>query len=386
MKFVPSDELKPGMRLAKPIYNKNGVLLFDRNTQLTIPGINSITNFGLIGIYILEPAEPLPPLSQEDIEFEQAQTIYMFKLRSVLEQIEKRGRLDKELSSLIDDILRKYGALDHRVNFNQNLRSADDYALKHAISTAILCAMISHRMGMTKRIQQILVAAALLYDFGYRFVPRTILAKADEEMSASDRDTIQLSLEKGLSFLYMYNTEYDFMKKAVTLCEYYIYSSSETHSVKRPDPSIISLMNILKVADIFDQTTGMMINHAPESEIMAMRKLEQDKDNYDSKIVRALAQCIHVVPAGASVDLSTKEKAIVLEENPTDYIHPLILTLRSYQVINLADPAEAKKLQIVDLMKTMDNRIAIDEDTLKQFVADAKIKKTADRFRMGLRK
>ena len=141
MKFVPSDELKPGMRLAKPIYNKNGVLLFDRDTRLTLPGINSISNFGLIGIYILEPAEPLPPLTKEDIEFEQSQTVYMFKLRNVLDQIERKEKLGTELRSLIDDILLKYGSLSYRVNFNQNLRSADDFVYKHAISTAILCAL-----------------------------------------------------------------------------------------------------------------------------------------------------------------------------------------------------------------------------------------------------
>ena len=81
MKFVKTDDLKAGMRLAKPIYNKNGVLLYDRNSTLTAPGIVSIRNFGLFGIYILEPAEPVPPLSREDLEFEQLQTIYMFKLR-----------------------------------------------------------------------------------------------------------------------------------------------------------------------------------------------------------------------------------------------------------------------------------------------------------------
>ena len=59
MIFVKTDKLKPGMRLAKPIYNKHGVLLYDRDTKLTLAGINSITNFGLIGIFILEDAEPL---------------------------------------------------------------------------------------------------------------------------------------------------------------------------------------------------------------------------------------------------------------------------------------------------------------------------------------
>ena len=78
MQFVKTADLKPGMRLAKPIYNKMGVLLYERDTLLTIQGINSIENFGLIGIFILEPAEPVPPLSKEDLQFEQFQTIYMF--------------------------------------------------------------------------------------------------------------------------------------------------------------------------------------------------------------------------------------------------------------------------------------------------------------------
>ena len=49
MQFVRSQDLKPGMRLAKPIYNKMGVLLYERNTKLTLQSINSIDNFGLIG-------------------------------------------------------------------------------------------------------------------------------------------------------------------------------------------------------------------------------------------------------------------------------------------------------------------------------------------------
>ena len=57
MQFVRSQDLKPGMRLAKPIYNKMGVLLYERNTKLTLQSINSIDNFGLIGIFILEPAD-----------------------------------------------------------------------------------------------------------------------------------------------------------------------------------------------------------------------------------------------------------------------------------------------------------------------------------------
>lgn len=73
MHFVRTEDLKTGMRLARPVYNKKSILLFDRNSLLSLQAIESIRNFGLIGVYVLEPAEPLPPLTQEDLEFERFQ-------------------------------------------------------------------------------------------------------------------------------------------------------------------------------------------------------------------------------------------------------------------------------------------------------------------------
>jgi len=41
----------------------------------------------------------------------------------------------------------------------------------------------------------------------------------------------------------------------------------------------------------------------------------------------------------------------------------------------------AAKIQIIDIMKTMDNRIVIDETTLKQFSSDSKIKNTLNKYK-----
>ena len=87
MLFVKVDELRPGMRLGKPIYNKNGVLLYDRDTKLTMQAIYGIRNFGLMGLYILEPAEPVPPMTEDDINFERFQTMAVFSIREDLDLI-----------------------------------------------------------------------------------------------------------------------------------------------------------------------------------------------------------------------------------------------------------------------------------------------------------
>ena len=59
----------------------------------------------------------------------------------------------------------------------------------------------------------------------------------------------------------------------------------------------------------------------------------------------------------------------------------MVLKFSNNVIYDLSDPIISKSLRIVDIMKTMDNRIAIDEETLKHFVADRYIQETADRFR-----
>ena len=94
-----------------------------------------------------------------------------------------------------------------------------------------------------------------------------------------------------------------------------------------------------------------------------------------------MAQCIHIIPAGASVDLNNGEKAVVLVENQKNYMQPVILRLRDNNIYDLSDPIVNRRIQIVDIMKTMDNRVAIDVDTIKQFKADKRITEMTQRYK-----
>lgn len=379
MQFVKTADLKPGMRLAKPIYNKMGVLLYERDTNLTVQGINSIENFGLIGIFILEPAEPVPPLSKEDLEFEQFQTIYMFKIKENLDRLQA-NQPPVSLLELVKDIQSHYGLLDHKLNFAQTLRSSADFVYKHAISVAILSALIANQMHVPEQEQAALITASLLYDFGYLYVPQSVLDKGDN-LTGKDKEFIQLNLERGYETLRPQYQTFDLPEPSLEIIQQAIFCNSTTLKVKEPTSNIKLLADILKVADKFDRLTAMNINKPPISEVAAMTHLRSQRDIYNSLVLAALAQCIHILPTGACVDLSDGEKALVLEENPANFSHPMILKFSNNLIYDLSDPAINKNLKIVDIMKTMDNRIAIDEHTLEHFVADAYIKETADRFR-----
>ena len=311
MQFVEIKDLKPGMRLAKPIYNKMGVMLYDRNTSLAASGIKNIENFGLIGLFILEPAEPLPPLTEEELRFEQFQTIYMFQIRKIMHLLQNDNE-PETLHDLVADILKHYGTLDHKMRFTQILRSSADYVYKHSISTAILYAMMANVLGYSKREMEHLVTAALLYDMGYLFVPRYILDKKDA-LEDNDRRIIQECRKRGFQLLYPDTNKYLFNAEVLNTIQqtHSILAAQSLNDLQGKNFSKNAL--ILTVADKFDQLTAMNLHHAPISEIAAIRLLRKTPQLYNAQVVSALANCIQILPSGCSVDLTNGEKAIVLE-------------------------------------------------------------------------
>ena len=381
MQFVKTADLKPGMRLAKPIYNRMGVLLYERDTKLTIQGINSIENFGLIGIFILEPAEPLPPLSKEDLEFEQYQTVYLFKLRENIKRIQEQKN-PETLHELVEDIIKRYGSLDHRLNFTQNLRSSVDFTYKHAISTAILTALMGKQMELSHTEKMILVYASLLYDIGYLNVPYSIWDKG-KNLSSEEKELVQRKLENGYQLLHPEYNDFQLPAATLQLIYSYLFSKNTQHDVKAESISPVAqkLLPILHTAITFDKMTAMNLNQTPVSEIAAIRILSKEPAVYPANIVYALSRAIHILPVGCSVELSNGDKALVLEDNPQDFTKPLILRFKNNEVIDLSDPDSYADYHVIDTMKTMDNRIKIDEETLKQFKADERIMEIAERFR-----
>ena len=68
-----------------------------------------------------------------------------------------------------------------------------------------------------------------------------------------------------------------------------------------------------------------------------------------------MIRSIKILPPGASVELSTGEKALVLNENEESVLRPTVVSFRDNSILNLSLPGN-EDIQIVDVMKTMDNR------------------------------
>ena len=113
--------------------------------------------------------------------------------------------------------------------------------------------------------------------------------------------------------------------------------------------------NVLLVANRYDEITAMTLQGTAQSEVKALQELLEHPEVYDPETVRALIRSINILPPGASVELSTGEKALVLNENEESVLRPTVVSFRDNSILNLSLPGN-EDIQIVDVMKTMDNR------------------------------
>lgn len=358
MLFVKVDDLKAGMRLGKPIYNKNGVLLYDRDTKLTVQSIYGIKNFGLMGLYILEPAEPVPPMTEDDINFERFQTMAVFSIREDLDLIAS-GKKDKGLDWLCSLVIKNYGGLDRKINFVQSLRSSEDFVYKHVLNVAILSAIIGGQMGFSLGRVNTLVKTAILHDIGaLKVTGSPVDDEEDEQVKAViKKNTIEI-LQK-----YM-DLDEDITRLVTQVQE--LCTREEGEEVSEALKANLNA-NIIYVADAYDRMTAMKSHEEPTSEVRAIRNLLQDEERYDQKVVNALIKAINILYPGVCVELSNKSKGLVIRENEDNIFEPLVLDFNDNQLYDLSYSAVKEELYIVDVMKTMDNRIKLDHALLEQY-------------------
>lgn len=355
LRFLKLDEIKVGMRLAKPIYNKKGVLLYGHNTVINESVLSNIQAFNTYGQYILEPAEPLPPISDEELEFERFTTVASYALQDDL-QLLINGSSPRNINQLSLEICNRFGKLTSKITFLQSLRSPDDAVYKHSINTAILCALISNRLRLDPKEQSYLVTAAFYHDIGKLLAPSEIINKTGK-LTDKDMSTIKNAELKGYdliknNYLISAGIRRYIAQLRTELCN---KLPSQPHQAQ----TLLLGTKLLKVADMFDTLTAMRVYKDPVSEFSALKFLLEREDEFDEQIVSALAESINILPVGCCVELSNGAKGLVLSENEYYVLRPRVLDFSTNQIYDLGQKKIYEQIQIKDIMKTMDNRFVM---------------------------
>ena len=360
MQFVKTDDLKVGMRIARPIYNRDGVLLYERDSKLTSQGINSIRNFGLIGMFILEPAEPVPPMTAEDIEFERYQTVSVFAIQEELNRLLQTQKAQK-IQMLVAGIIKNYGRRDQKINFIQNLRSKEDFIYKHVLNVAILSAMMAHHMRLGMEEQVDVVTAAIVHDIGKLSDAKHLIGK--ETLTTQEEVVLHNAMINGYEFVDQILTMSPEIKRYCIQFQKGLDCLKGEGSLK--DLKLSKASRVLMVAETFDVMTAMQFGKAPDSPVKALFYLMEHEDLFGNDTVEALIKSIQILAPGVCVELNTGEKGVVVRSNDRNVLRPVVLTFEHNELRELFNNSVYGDIEIVDVMRTLDNRYVMDLDLLR---------------------
>lgn len=361
MLFIKSEELKPGMRLAKPIYSKKGVLLYDRAAVLKdVQSIENIKSFGLIGVFVLEPAEPVPPMTQDDLDFERFQTVMYHEIMEEMDKIIKKKKQDK-FPFICSQIIKNYGNLRKKITFHQSLRSTDDYIYKHGLNVAILAAIITHTMNVPLSEQNESVMAAVIHDIGKLTLTPDLQSKQIE--NSKERALIDEHEREGYKIIDEAFSFQPNIKRSCNQARKMLLDYEEDQPIQ--NHKMFTAAKVLTVAGYFDRETAVRLDVSPVSEVVVIRKMMQRSDVFDPKVVKALTDSLNILMPGISVELNTGEKALVIRTNDSDFLRPAVLSFRDNSIIDLSNRRAYGNLEIVDIMKTLDNRYVMDTAKMK---------------------
>lgn len=361
MKFVKREDLKEGMRLGKPIYNKKGVLLYERDSKLTRASIESARNFGLMGVYVLDPAEPLPPMSDEDVEFEKFQIVSEFALMDELNSMKKTGRISR-IRQLADKYVSQFARVNHPINFVQNLRGAEDYVVKHSSNVAILCALMGSRLGM--RLDELgnTILAALVHDIGKLDIPTELVTK--EELEPEDEVYMKKCELHGAEIIEECFSSSPAIKRI--MMQAFKHFDAFESGQEKDNAKMVLGARILMVANTFDNLTAMDFRNEPLSRIGALKYIMSNPDWFEPDIVKGLVDSVSFLAEGTSVELSNGETALVLSTNPRNLLKPMVLVFSSNTIIDLARSTIYEGLEVVDILRSFDSRYVMDKEALNK--------------------
>lgn len=360
-RYVRSRSLKEEMVIDQAIVDRAGRILISRNTTLDSYHIMSLIKMGIPGVYIRE--------GEEDEEEETAKPGDIVIAPSVQREIEKQTVKDRakvNLSesvkarvaegiqylyndtvsegftsttrSITDDLMKAISDNDAIAVDISALKISDEYTFKHSVDVATMAMIVGKKHGLNKQEVYELGISGLLHDVGKSKIPNEILNKAGKLTD----DEFMMMKQHSL-FGYQILKEKDDLSNSIKLgvLQHHEKMNAKGYPMGVPSEKINLFARIISVADIYDALVTERPYKKPFSPRDAVEMIMSLTEELDIKVMRSFLESVILYPVGTDVELSTGERARVIENNSKYVLRPKVIGLKSGKTFDLSEIANA---------------------------------------------
>lgn len=333
MRFIPISRVKPGMILARAIFDSNDRILLGAQVEIKEEFIEQLRKRGFSGLYIEDELS-------KDIDI--GETISQ-ELRHIGVKSLKHCNVDAVLNvakSVVSQIISaKTLSLDL-----VDLRSFDDYTYCHSVNVAVLSCVTGMEMKLSENDLFNLCVGAIFHDLGKSKIDSDILNKP-ARLSKEEYEIIKMHSLESYNLI---KDRYDIAAttKNAILCHHENEDGSG-YPLGIASDDIHLFAKIIHVMDVYDALTAKRPYKEPYAASEALEYLMGGCGIlFDKKVVDAFIGCAPVFPKGMEVLLSDGRNGIVIENHKQNILRPLIRLLTG-ETIDLGNEMEHRNLTII---------------------------------------
>lgn len=350
MRRIPTRDCKPGMVLAKPIYNDIGVVLLGKDSILSENLLERLLLWGVETVFINDPRTD--DIFVEDVLTDRTKKLALNTIKNTFDDLFKEKLVNKPMvksnlstafKQVMEVILEDMKANRQAMLMLSDIYIRDLYLYTHSLNVALYSVAIGMAKGFNNQQLIELGLGALLHDIGKTKIPRSVLEKkeplTEDEFELIKKHTIYgfelLRKEHGIPLVSAH-------------CAYQHHEKLSGSGYPRGiiGDQIHEYAKIVAIADVYDAIISERIYKDPKLPHIALEILYTGVEvDFDKELVEIFRKTIAIYPIGTNVTLSSGESGVVVDINSRFPARPIV------RILEDKDKNEIIELYEIDLSK-----------------------------------
>ncbi|WP_458120450.1 HD-GYP domain-containing protein [Paenibacillus sp. Z6-24] len=330
MRLLPITSLQPGMRLAKKIYNEDGVVLLSEGVELTSGIIRKLYKHGLDYIYIQD--KDTDDVIVRDIVSQDTKRQALREIRTHFRSLADPGVqkstypiIGKSFSGIIDTIISELSADPEVMVMLMSMHTKDNYLYYHSLNVCIYTLLLGKVHGYSHEEMKVLGIGSLLHDVGKSYIPNEVLFKPGR-LTDAEYNIIKLHTEYGYKML----KDEPGIPLLAAHCAYQHHERLNGSGYPRGlrEHEIHEYAKWIGIADSYDALTTSRVYRAAMLPHEALEILYSGSGSlYDKDMLSVFKSRIAIYPIGLTVTLSNGFKGVVVHIHSAIPQRPIVRIL-----------------------------------------------------------
>lgn len=351
-RYVATRILAPDMIIDQAIIDRAGRVLIARGTHMNEYLIDSLKKMGVPGIYIREGEEEEEKKEPQKISQAVQNKIETLKVEDrakvkLQESVKKRvaegiqylyndtgsESFTDTTKSITADLMKAISDNEAIAVDISTLKVSDEYTFKHSVDVATMSMIVAKKHGLSDQQVYEIGISGLLHDIGKSKIPNEVLNKAgkltDEEFGLMKKHSL---------FGYEILNGKDNLSASIKMgvLQHHEKNNGSGYPLKVTEDKINLYAKIISVADIYDALVTERPYKKAFSPRDAVEMIMAMTAELDINVMKSFLESVILYPVGSDVELSTGEKARVIENSPQYVLRPKVIGLSTGKVYELA--------------------------------------------------